>query len=54
LKQSNNPDEIIDIEFNINSCKKCGYDISNIIAKLKEKRQVLDLELAAIITLLNI
>jgi hypothetical protein len=50
LKQSNNPDEIIDIEFNINSCKKCGYDISNTIAKLKEKRQVLDLKLEDIKT----
>ena len=50
LEQSNNPDKIIDIEFNINSCKKCGYDISNIIAKLKEKRQVLDLKLEDIKT----
>ena len=45
LKQTDTPDKIINIEFNINSCKKCGYDISNTIATLKEKRQVLDLKL---------
>ena len=45
LKQSNTPDEIIDIAFNINSCQKCGFDISKVLAKLHEKRQVLDLDL---------
>ena len=48
LKQSNTPDETIDIEYNINTCKKCNYDLSKTIAKLKEKRQVLDLDLKSI------
>jgi len=45
LKQTDTPDEIIDIEYNINNCKKCGFDISKVIAELKEKRQVQDLDL---------
>jgi hypothetical protein len=45
LKQSDTPDEIIDIEYNINNCQKCNYDLSNILKELKEKRQVLDLDL---------
>jgi len=45
LKQVDNPDEIIDIEFNINECIKCGYDLTKIIEELKEKRQVQDLDL---------
>ena len=45
LKQSDTPDEIIDIEYNINNCQKCGYDISATLKELKEKRQVLDLDL---------
>jgi len=48
LKQSNTPDKIIDIEYNINACKKCNYDLSGTIAKLKEKRQILDLDLKSI------
>jgi len=45
LKQTDTPDEIIDIEYNISSCKKCGYDLTTIVAMLKEKRQVLDIDL---------
>jgi len=45
LKQTDTPDEIIDIEYNINNCKKCGFDISEVLAKLHEKRQVQDLDL---------
>jgi transposase-like protein len=45
LKQSDTPDEIVDIEFNIDNCQQCGYDLSNILKELKEKRQVLDLNL---------
>ncbi len=45
LKQVDNPDEIIDIEFNIDECKNCGYDLSNVLKELKEKRQVQDLDL---------
>ena len=45
LKQTDTPCKIIDIEYNINNCKNCGYDLTKIIKKLKEKRQVLDLDL---------
>jgi transposase len=45
LKQTETPDEIINIEFKIDKCKKCGYDLSKIIEELKEKRQILDLDL---------
>lgn len=45
LQQSDTPDEIIDIEFNSNSCEKCGFDISEVLAKLHEKRQVQDLDI---------
>ena len=50
LKQSDMPDEIVDIQYNINNCKKCGYDLKDILAKLKEKRQVMDLDLKDINT----
>ncbi len=45
LKQTDTLCKIIDIEYNINNCKSCGYDLTKIIKKLKEKRQVLDLDL---------
>lgn len=45
LKQVDNPDEIIDVEYSIKTCKKCDYDLSSVISKLKEKRQILDLDL---------
>ena len=45
LKQTDTPCKNIDIEYNINNCKSCGYDLTKIIKKLKEKRQVLDLDL---------
>ena len=45
LKQTDTPNEIIDIEYKINHCKKCGFDISEELAKLHEKRQVQDLDL---------
>jgi len=48
LMQSNTPDKIIDIEYTLESCKKCDSDLSNILEQLKEKRQVLDLDLEAI------
>ena len=50
LKQSDTPDEIIDIKYNIDSCKKCGFDLSGVLAKLHEKRQVLDLDLQDTLT----
>ena len=45
LGQSDTPDEVIVIKYNINNCKQCGFDLSSVIAKLKEKRQILDLDL---------
>ena len=50
LMQSDTPDKVIVIEYNINSCKQCGFDLSSVIAKLKERRQVLDLDLQDINT----
>jgi len=50
LVQSSAPDEIIEVPFTLNTCKKCGIDISAVVATLKEKRQVVDLELSSIDT----
>jgi len=50
LKQSDTPDEKIDIAYSIDSCKKCGFDLSGVLAVLKEKRQVLDLDLKEVNT----
>jgi len=50
LVQSSTPDEIIEVPFTLSSCKKCGIDISAVVATLKEKRQVIDLELSSIDT----
>ena len=50
LLQSDTTDEVIEIPFTISSCKKCGIDIATVIARLKEKRQVIDLELSSIET----
>ena len=48
LKQSDAPDEIVPLSYTLTSCKKCGFDLSSVVAKLKEKRQVLDLKLSSI------
>lgn len=48
LKQSDTPDEIVPLSYTLTSCKKCGFDLSATVAKLKEKRQVLDLKLSSI------
>ena len=45
LERSDKPNETIIIPYNINNCKQCGFDLSKTIAELKEKRQVLDLDL---------
>jgi len=45
LMQTNTPDEVVAIEYTINSCKQCGFDLSKVIAELKERRQILDLDL---------
>ena len=36
------------LSYTLTSCKKCGFDLSATVAKLKEKRQVLDLKLSSI------
>ncbi len=48
LHQSEQPDEIITIPFSIEQCKKCGSDLNNTLEALKEKRQVLDINLQKI------
>ncbi len=48
LKQTDTPDDVKRVEFNITECKKCGVDISSIVASLKERRQVVDMELSSI------
>ena len=45
LKQSDNPDETIEIEFTIDSCQKCGFNLSEVIAKLEERREKTDIRL---------
>ena len=50
LEQTDTPNNIIDIKYTLTNCKKCGYDLSESLAKLKEKRQVVDLELQKIET----
>ena len=48
LKRSDTPDEIIELPYALTQCKKCGVDLSSVIATLKEKRQLLDIELSSI------
>ena len=45
LHQSNQPDEIVTIPFTIEYCKKCNSILSDTLEALKEKRQVLDIDL---------
>jgi len=48
LEQSDTPDEVVDVEYTLESCKECGHSLIDELAILKEKRQVLDLDLEAI------
>jgi transposase-like protein len=48
LMQSKTPDKVIDVEYTLKSCKECNNDLADTMAHLKEKRQVLDLDLKAI------
>ena len=45
LHQSDQPDEIITVPFTIEQCKKCGSALNDTLEALKEKRQVLDIDL---------
>ena len=48
LKQTENPNEIVKIEYGIEDCIKCGANLEDELEKLKEKRQVIDLNLSKI------
>ena len=48
LNRSSAPDEIIELPYKLIECKKCKIDISTAVATLKERRQVLDIELSSI------
>jgi transposase-like protein len=50
LAQSNEPDNVVELDFNIDNCKNCNALLEDIEKKLKEKRQVLDLELSKLNT----
>jgi len=50
LLQSDTPNQIIPLTYTLKHCKKCGFDLSLTMKTLKERRQVLDLELASIKT----
>jgi len=48
LKRSDTPNEIVALPYTLIQCKKCGVDLSSVIATLKERRQLLDIELSSI------
>ena len=50
LLQSDTPNEIIELGYTLATCKQCHFDLGSVIATLKEKRQVLDIELSSIET----
>ena len=50
LYQSDQPDEIITIPFSLEHCKKCDSTLGDAFESLKEKRQVLDIDLQQIDT----
>jgi len=50
LTQSNEPERIKELDFNIENCKKCNASLESIEKAFKEKRQVLDLELSKLNT----
>lgn len=48
LYQSDQPDEIITIPFTIDQCQQCDSTLGDTLQSLKEKRQVLDIDLQRI------
>jgi transposase-like protein len=50
LKQSDEPDNVVELDFNIDNCKNCNAPLEDIEKELKEKRQILDLELSKLNT----
>ena len=45
LEQTQTPDEIVDIPYTTKTCKSCGFNLEDTLATLKERRQILDLDL---------
>jgi UDP-N-acetylglucosamine transferase subunit ALG13 len=50
LTQTDEPDKVEEVNFNIKNCKKCDEPLKDVEKELKERRQVLDLELSRIET----
>ena len=50
LTQSDEPDKVKEVDFNIENCKNCNASLADVEKELKERRQVLDLELSRIET----
>jgi len=50
LTQTENPDNVVELDFNIENCKNCDTSLEDIEKELKERRQVLDLELSQLDT----
>ena len=48
LKRSDTPDEIVTLPYTLAECKNCDADLSSLVATLKERRQLLDIELSSI------
>ncbi len=48
LQQSDQPDEIITIPFSIEKCEECGSDLNDTHEVLKERRQIVDIDLQQI------
>ena len=48
LMQTATPDEVVVVEYTLSNCKECGSDLGDVLKHLKEKRQVLDLDLEAV------
>ena len=45
LHQSDQPDTVVPVPFTIDTCLRCGASLDNILETLKERRQVLDIDL---------
>jgi len=50
LRRREKADKIIALAYKLESCKKCKFDLNSTVSKLKERRQVLDIELSSIET----
>ncbi|MEA3491778.1 MAG: DUF6444 domain-containing protein, partial [Campylobacterota bacterium] len=45
LMQADTPDVVVDVDYTLDKCKDCGGDLGDVLKQLKEKRQVLDVDL---------